>query len=135
MKITPGPLAPISIPKRKMKPRSYSRRILMDAAARIRRKTIKKKIAGEIPVIKGITLSPFQYCNSDAASHHKPNRRILTKTAYSSHVDWHYRGTGAIYSPIVIELTPRCLAPGIDIRNYSTFSDNVNVSRLRGEGT
>jgi hypothetical protein len=57
MKISPGPLAPISLPKRKITPRSYSLRILMDAAARIIRKTIKKKIAGEIPAIR---VSPFK---------------------------------------------------------------------------
>jgi hypothetical protein len=57
MKISPGPLAPISLPKRKITPRSYSLRILMDAEARIMTKMIKKKIAGEIPAIR---LSPFQ---------------------------------------------------------------------------
>jgi hypothetical protein len=57
MKIIPGPLAPISLPKRKITPRSYSRRILIDAEARIMRKTIKKRIAGEIPAIG---VSPFQ---------------------------------------------------------------------------
>src|SRR4030042_5675325 len=57
MKIIPGPLAPISLPKRKITPRSYSRRILMAAAAMMMRKIIKKKIAGEIPPIR---LSPFQ---------------------------------------------------------------------------
>jgi hypothetical protein len=56
MKISPGPLAPISLPKRKITPRSYSLRILIDAEATIMRKTIKKKIAGEIPAIK---VSPF----------------------------------------------------------------------------
>jgi len=60
---------------------------------------------------------------------------LALKTAYSPHVGWYYRGTGGICSPVVIELTPRCLAPWIDIRDYSTFSDNVNVSRLSGEGT
>jgi len=54
MKISPGPLAPISLPKRKTTPRSYSRRILRDAEARIMRKMIKNKIAGEIPVIRPI---------------------------------------------------------------------------------
>jgi hypothetical protein len=57
MKISPGPFAPISLPKRKITPRSYSRRILMDAAARIIRKTTKKRIAGEIPAIR---VSPLQ---------------------------------------------------------------------------
>jgi hypothetical protein len=56
MKISPGPLAPISLPNRKITPRSYSRRILMAAEARIMRKMIKKKIAGEIPAIR---VSPF----------------------------------------------------------------------------
>jgi hypothetical protein len=32
----------------------------MDAAAIIMRKTTRKKIAGEIPVIRAIGLSPFQ---------------------------------------------------------------------------
>jgi hypothetical protein len=32
----------------------------MDEEAMIMRKTIKKKIAGEIPVIRPIRLSPFQ---------------------------------------------------------------------------
>jgi hypothetical protein len=57
MKISPGPFAPISLPKRKITPRSYSRRILIAAEAMIMRKRIKKKIAGEIPAIR---LSPFQ---------------------------------------------------------------------------
>jgi hypothetical protein len=57
MKIIPGPLDPISLPKRKITPRSYSLRILMAAAAMIKRKMIKKKIAGEIPAIK---LFPFK---------------------------------------------------------------------------
>jgi len=56
MKIIRGPLAPISLPRRKITPRSYSRRILMAAAARIMRKMIKKKIAGEIPLIRAIRL-------------------------------------------------------------------------------
>jgi hypothetical protein len=59
MKIIPGPLAPINLPKRKITPRSYSLRILMAEAAMMMRKTIKKKIAGEIPVIRAIRLSPF----------------------------------------------------------------------------
>jgi hypothetical protein len=41
-----------------MTPRSYSRRILIDAEAMIMRKTIKKRIAGEIPVIKVIEVPP-----------------------------------------------------------------------------
>jgi hypothetical protein len=45
--------------RRKMTPRSYSSKILMDAAAIIMRKTTRKKIAGEIPVIRPTRLSPF----------------------------------------------------------------------------
>ena len=36
---------------------------------------------------------------------------------------------------ILIEITPLCLDPWINIRDYSIFSDKVKVSRLRGEGT
>jgi hypothetical protein len=65
MKISPGPFAPISLPRRKITPRSYSRRILTDAKARIMRKTIKKRIAGEIPVTRVMRVSPdpifYQY--------------------------------------------------------------------------
>jgi hypothetical protein len=57
MKKIPGPFAPISLPRRKMTPRSYSRRILMATAAMIMRKMIKKKIAGGIPQPKNCFLS------------------------------------------------------------------------------
>ncbi len=36
---------------------------------------------------------------------------------------------------VVITITPLCLVAWIDLRDYSTFSDKVKVSRLRGDGT
>jgi hypothetical protein len=59
MKIIPGPLAPISLPKRKITPRSYSRRILIAAEARIMRKMIKKKIGSETPAIRLLLSKSF----------------------------------------------------------------------------
>jgi hypothetical protein len=43
-----------------------------------------------------------------------------------------YRGEQGYLSPSVVI---KILASWIDIRDYSTFSDNVNISRLRGDGT
>jgi hypothetical protein len=43
MKKSPGPFAPISLPSRKMTPRSYSLRILIADAAKMIKKIIKKK--------------------------------------------------------------------------------------------
>jgi hypothetical protein len=51
IKIIPGPLAPISLPKRKITPRSYSLRILIAEAAKINMKIIRKKKPGEKPVM------------------------------------------------------------------------------------
>jgi hypothetical protein len=51
MKIIPGPFAPISLPSRKITPRSYSLRILMADAATINIKTIRKKKPDGRPVI------------------------------------------------------------------------------------
>jgi hypothetical protein len=43
MKINPGPFAPMSLPRRKMTPRSYSLRILMAEAAKMNKKMMRKK--------------------------------------------------------------------------------------------
>jgi hypothetical protein len=51
MKIIPGPFAPISLPSRKITPRSYSLRILMAEAAKITIKIIRKKKPDGRPVI------------------------------------------------------------------------------------
>jgi hypothetical protein len=58
MKIIPGPFAPISLPSRKITPRSYSLRILMAAAARINIKIIRKKKPDGRPV-KPILFPPY----------------------------------------------------------------------------
>jgi len=55
----------------------------------------------------------------------------IPKIACLSQVDW--QQLSILY--VVIKITPLCLAPWIDIRDYSTFSDKVKVSRFRGEGT
>jgi hypothetical protein len=51
IKIIPGPFAPISLPNRKITPRSYSLRILMAEAATIRIKIIRKNKPDGRPVM------------------------------------------------------------------------------------